>query len=148
MGLSLALPECNIPQRFLLGLDNADSILRECATHRVAYAWGILLVVTVGLAIGASLTQDAAPGRFRIPWWVVILPILLGLLHTMTVYGGLGSSFQTEALEHRLSGMSKRDYLNYKVGDDRTSRSAAASATSAGVLAGSNLLGPFLRADR
>lgn len=148
MGGSLALPECNVPPRFLIGIDNAKSVLRRCAMHRVAFMWGILAVLTLGLLIAAALTAGQPSDKFKVPWWVVALPIVFGLLYAMTTLGSIGGNYDTEVISHKLSGMSKKDYLNYRVGDDRTMRSAAASATSAGVLAGSTLLGPFLRADR
>lgn len=148
MGASLALPECNVPPRFLIGIDNAASVLRQCATHRVAYMWGILLVAVVGLLIAAIVTHANGPDGLVVPWWVILLPLVFGIIYTFTTLGSFSGSFETEKISHKLSGMSKKDYLNYRVGDDRTARSAVASATSAGVLAGSNLLGPFLRADR
>jgi hypothetical protein len=148
MGASLALPECNVPPRFLIGIDNAKAVLQRCATHRVAYVWGILAVVTLGLLIAAIVTADNAADKLKVPWWVILLPIAIGLLYSVMSLRDLDGTYDTEVISHKLSGMSKKDFLNYRVGDDRTARSAAAGATSAGVLAGSNLLGPFLRADR
>jgi hypothetical protein len=148
MGASLALPECNVPPRFLIGIDNARAVLQRCATHRVAYTWGILAVVTLGLLVAAIVTADNPPDKLKVPWWIILLPVAFGLLYAFMSLRNLDGTYDTEVISHKLSGMSKKDYLNYKVGDDRTSRSAYAGATSAGVLAGSNLLGPFLRADR
>jgi len=54
----------------------------------------------------------------------------------------------TEDIEHQLSGMNKRDYISYKAGDDRATKSFLGSATSAGMLSAASLLGPFIRADR
>lgn len=56
--------------------------------------------------------------------------------------------WESEKLEFGLSDMSKKEYLNFKVGDDRTRTNFMASATSASILTGSALLGPFLRGDR
>jgi hypothetical protein len=53
-----------------------------------------------------------------------------------------------EQMELKLGEMSKKEYINYKIGDDRTSRSLVGSTTSALILSGSNILGPFLRGDR
>lgn len=110
--------------------------------------WGFLAVITAALIVGYYITKDkVGTHHFKLPAWLITVPILLAVLFTARSYSATLSQMSTDNIELQLSGMSKKDYLNYKIGDDRTNTSFAASATSAGTLAGSNLLGPFLRAD-
>lgn len=148
MGLRLSRPECNIPTRFLIGIDNSKNILQNCARHRVAYMIGFLTILTIAILIGYFWTKDDPPERFHVPLWLATVPVLYGIIYYFTTFSSLHLELATEQIEYDLSTMSKKDYLNYKIGDDRTAKSVAASATSAGVLSGSNILGPFLRADR
>lgn len=148
MGGNVSRPECNVPTRFLLGLDNARAVVRDCARHRIVYMWGFLLVTVLVILIAWAITYDRPSNEFKVPLWLAGLPLLLGLLYGARSASQARSELSTGEIELTLSGMSKRDYLNYKVGDDRTDKSFAASATSATILAGTNVLGPFLRADR
>jgi hypothetical protein len=78
----------------------------------------------------------------------VPIPLLFGAIYTSGTYRSADTLWETEKLEFSLSDMSKKEYLNFKVGDDRTQTNFLASATSATILTGSALLGPFLRGDR
>jgi Ca2+/Na+ antiporter len=147
MGLSLARPECNIPSRLLIGVDNASAILQSCAAHKRYYALGFCIVVTLVLLVGYFYTRDNSPADFQVPFWLTFMPALIYLFYSVSLSRSLQKSFATENIEYQLSGMSKRDYLNYKIGDDRAAKGFAGSATSAGILASSGLLGPFIRAD-
>jgi len=141
------LPQCNIPERMFIGLDNAPEILSKCRTHTIAYYSGLCLMVTVFLFVGYWLTRDEPSTSFIVPLWLVGIPFMLLLLYSVSKFTQYRSKYDAELLEQQLSGMSKKDYLNYKIGDDRSKLGFAASATSAGVLAGTNLLGPFLRGE-
>jgi hypothetical protein len=107
-----------------------------------------MLVITIVIIVAYIFTFTTPIIGIQVPLWLAIFPALFVLLYMARVGSNLMSDYQSEKLEYTLSGMSKRDYLNYKIGDDRTAKSFAASATSAGVLSGANILGPFLRADR
>jgi len=148
MGTNVSRPECNVPIRMLIGIDNSSSILMSCARHRVAYMWGLTFVFTTVLLVGWSLTREKESTEFRVPIWLVPVPLTLALLYAANVAYQSELDLATERIEQQLSGMSKKDYLNYKIGDDRATRSFMASATSAGILASSGILGPFLRGDR
>ena len=146
--MKLALPECNIPPRLLLGIQNSRSILYACARHRVSYALGFLLVTTLVLFVSYLRTRSKPENTFKVPLWLCFIPAAFWLIYAAQSSYSVDRDTSTDAIEFQLSGMSKKDFLNYKVGDDRASKAFAASATSAGLLSGTNLLGPFLRADR
>jgi hypothetical protein len=148
MGLRLSKPECNVPVRFLIGVDNSRTILKSCATEQVYYMWGFLFVITVAVFIGYLLTRNNPIGSFYIPLWLVLVPIAFGILYQTKSYFNMGTDLASENIEYQLSGMSKKDYINYKIGDDRAAKSFAATGTSAGLLSGTNILGPFLRGNQ
>lgn len=56
IGLVLAKPECNLPSRVFLNVENGQAILSICAMHKMAFVWGVLVVLTGILIIGAILT--------------------------------------------------------------------------------------------
>lgn len=120
----------------------------SCARHKVAYLWGFLLVLVLVLVVAWSITDDRPDYEFKVPLWLVLLPVAYGVIYSMRSVSNFDGDLATEQVEFNLSGMSKRDYLNYKIGDDRTSKSFIGTATSAGLLSGTSLLAPFLRADR
>jgi hypothetical protein len=148
MGLQLSRPECNVPVRFFIGLDNSKTILRSCAGQRIAYVWGFLIIISVAIVIGYLFTRTNEPSEFHIPLWLLVVPAAFGVIYQARIASNLHNDLDAEQMEYTLSGMSKKDYINYKVGDDRTSKSFAATATSAGLLSGTNILGPFLRGDK
>jgi len=148
MGLRLSRPECNVPLRFLIGVDNSRAILKSCARQKVAYMWGFLLVFIIGILIAFLITRTNDPGYFKVPWWLALIPFAFGVLYQYKMYTNLSLDLASENIEYQLSGMSKKDYINYKIGDDRATKSFAATATSAGLLSGTNILGPFLRGDK
>lgn len=131
----------------LLGLDNAEAILMSCARHRVAFVLGLVTVVCLLILIGYYWTADAAPGAFKVDLWLLLIPLGFAFVYSASVGRNLRVELAREQLEYTLSGMSKRDYVNYKVGDDRTAKAFAGSATSATLLAASGIMGPFLRGD-
>ena len=146
--MKLGLPECNIPPRFLIGLQNSKSILLQCARHKVAYVLGFLVVVTAVIVIGYFRTRNDSSASFQIPLWLCFLPAVFFLLYAGQSSFNVERDTSRDAIEYQLSGMTKKDFLTYKVGDDRSATGFLGSATSAGILSGTNLLGPFLRADR
>lgn len=112
------------------------------------YAFGFLSVATLVLVVSYFRTNGSPSGSFKVPLWLCFIPTLFLLIYAAQSSSSVDNDTATDAIEFQLSGMSKKDFLNYKVGDDRASKAFAASATSAGILSGTNLLGPFLRADR
>ena len=144
MGASLGRPECNLPPRMLIGIDNAEHILDNCSRHKILYWLGFAIVATVCIAIGYNYTYNM---DFKIPFWLIFVPLVLLLFYSGSVGRATRLTFRNDLIEQKLSNMSKKDYIGYKIGDDRAAKSFGATAMSSGVLAGSSILGPFLRAD-
>ena len=147
MGLQVSRPECNLPTRMLLGLSNARSVALNCARHKILWVWGFLFVVTIAATVAWYYTKSRPADELKVPAWLITVPPVFGLLYATHARAGALQQLESDAIEQQLSGMSKKDYIGYKIGDDRTATSFAATATSAGVLSGTNLLGPFLRGD-
>jgi hypothetical protein len=154
MGAGPSKPSCAISKRALLNVQNAKDILTDCAKQRIAYVWGVVFIFTLTCLVGYLLTQqheNESPEprkNFFVPLWLTGVPILGGLVYTFRLKEADLASFKTEELEFSLSDMTKRDYLQYRANDDRTQKSFFGTATSAGILSGTNILGPFLRGDR
>jgi FtsH-binding integral membrane protein len=129
----------------LIGIDNAEIILDSCSRHKILFWLGFALVATASLAIGYALTRNDE--IFKIPFWLIFVPTVVLLFYAGTIAQSLKQSWRNESIEHKLSGMNKKDFLGYKIGDDRASKSLGATALSSAVLSGSSILGPFLRAD-
>jgi hypothetical protein len=83
-----------------------------------------------------------------VPPWIVPIPLIFGALYTASIYQAAQMQYETDKIEFGLSDMSKKEFLNFKVGDDRTNTNFLASVTSSSILTASALLGPFLRGDR
>lgn len=145
MGNTLAMPECNLPERMLIGVSNAKSVLRTCSKHKLYYAIGFMIVITMFLCYGYAITRNAPDGEFQIPFWLIGLPAFFIALYSLQL--NKSNNLSSENLEYTLSGMSKKEYLNYKIGDDRAYRGFMSAASSSAMLSGSTLLGPFIRAD-
>lgn len=120
----------------------------QCARLKTMWMLGFLGLLAVVCIIGYGLTRNYPSDKFKVPAWLFLIPIGIFFLYTMSLKTAMDQTLYNESIEFQLSGMSKKDYLVHKSGDDRASKSFAASATSAGLLTGSNILGPFLRGDR
>jgi hypothetical protein len=131
----------------LIGISNARQISLICSRHKILWAWGFLLVITVGLVLGYFYTKSRPTNEFKVPIWLLLVPATFGILYAARQYSYSLQQLNTDNIEIQLSGMSKKDYLNYIIGDDRANQAFLSSATSATMLSGSNVLGPFLRAD-
>lgn len=149
MGLRLSRPDCNLSVRSLLQIDNAREILKSCVSHRISYMSGTLLVLFVVLLWAHVQTRNKDPTtNVVIPLWLVSVPVMFCLVYAYTVQQSVLQEFDTERAEFMLSGMTKRDFLNYRIGDDRASKAFQGTLTSAALLSGTNLLAPYFRADR
>lgn len=144
MGSSLGKPECNLPSRMLIGIDNAELILDNCSKHKILFWLGFAIIATIGISIGYAMSRDQ---EWQIPFWSIFLPFVILLFYSGSIGRSTRQIFRNEVVEQKLTNMSKKDYISYKIGDDRTSKSFGATAMSSAVLAGSSVLGPFLRAD-
>lgn len=153
MGGGPSKASCAVNRRALLNISNARDIITECSKHKIAYAWGIVVVFVVVLIVAHLLTSkyehdDMPRKHLYVPLWLVFVPILFGIMYTMRIRDMDLHSFRSEELEYALSEMGKKEYLQYRANDDRAAKSLLGTATSSSVLATANILGPFLRGDR
>lgn len=144
----LSKPECNVPTRMFLGVENAADILRTCAKHRIFYIFGFMTIVTVFILIGYASTKNNSDQDFHVPLWLIVVPALYVIYFSISVLKSLNDTLASEKLEYELSGMSKKEYINFKSGDDRLKTSFSGSLITTGLLSGSSVFGPFLRGDR
>ena len=113
------------------------------------WALGFALITTLALFFVYWLTRNNDPNNALVlPIWIVFSPIVLFFIYSFSLQKNQRRILDRETLERDLSGMDRKDYLTYKAGDDRASKSFLGSATSAGILSGTNILGPYIRADR
>jgi len=149
MGLEISKPECSLNSRYFLGVEESEEILSVCAKHKLYWFFGLVAVITVGLIVLYIITyNNDNETAIKLPLFIVALPFALFFLYYLTVLPNSKRSFKKEFLEHKLSGMDKKEFLNYKAGSDRAELGFLGSATSASILASSNIMGPYLRADR
>ena len=141
----ISKPECNMPTRMFLGVENASIILRKCAQHRVVYLIGFMTIVTIVLIIGYEFTKKNSTNDFHVPPWILFLPAIYVIFFAFNSFNNLKSNLSAESLEYDLSGMTKKEFINYKSGDDRLSKSFSGSVFTTGLLSGSSVLGPFIR---
>lgn len=130
-----------------IGVENAADILKTCARHRIFYIFGFMTIVTAVLLVGYFSTKDHEPLDFYVPLWLVVLPSLYVLYFAASVLKNVHDTLESEKLEYQLSGMTKKEYINFKVGDDRLKSSFAGSVFTTGLLSGASVLGPFIRGD-
>ena len=137
-----------MPPRFLIGLKEAPSILSECARHNIAYLLGFAIVITIVIFLSYLATQSNGPDAFHVPFFIIPIPLVLVFFYATFAQSNLKNMLDSETYELERSGMSTKEYLNYKIGDDRTTKSLMGSLASSLILSGSGVLGPFLRGDR
>lgn len=148
---------CNVPLRNFLGTKNGLDIARSCANMKIAFTWGVCLVLVIGLMIMHSRTQDQADEfnknpniHYRtivVPYWLAILPALYALYINFTAISSSEDFWKTEELDFKTSDMQKRDYLTYRSSDDKLRTSSAVSLLGTGFIGSTSLFGPYLRAD-
>ena len=131
--------------RTLINVDNARAILTQCARLRVVYMLGFLGIITLVLFFGFLLTRNNASTEFKVPAWLMLIPLAIFLLYSITVKAKLDQQLYNELIEYQLSGMAKKEYIVHKAGDDRSKTPFVASVTSAGILGGVGVLGPWMR---
>jgi hypothetical protein len=107
-----------------------------------------MTIVTVFILIGYASTKNNSDQDFHVPLWLIVVPALYVIYFSISVLKSLNDTLASEKLEYELSGMSKKEYINFKSGDDRLKTSFSGSLITTGLLSGSSVFGPFLRGDR
>ena len=148
-----------MPIRNFLGKPGLNELATSCAIHRVAWAWGFSIVLTVGLlyarkflidqsrnvnADGAKTTESATVP----PLWVCFAPVGLAAGYTVFAQMLAISAAQVEEARFVSSGLGKTEFLSQRSQDDRARFSGIASLCGTAALSIAALFGPFLRADR
>ena len=149
MGLEMSKAECNLHSRYFIGTKRSNEIITSCAKHKIFWFLGLTVILTVCLiAVYLSLRNNDGITALRVPLFIVFIPLALFIVYVFTIGPNSARVFKKESLEQELSGMDKKEFLTYKAGDDRARLGFLGSATSASILASSNVLGPYLRADK
>jgi len=148
---------CNVPLRNFLGSQNGIDIARSCAQMKISFAWGVCTVLCIGLLIMHYVTQkqqdefnkntDITYQTIVVPYWLALLPLVFAVYINFSAIKQAEDFWRTEELDFRTSDMPKRDYLVYRVADDRLKTSSAVSLVGTGFIGSTALFGPFLRAD-
>lgn len=150
--------ECAIPLRNFLGSDIGISVARSCGNMKIAWTLGVCTVLVIALIILHFVTKKqeddyiANPaGKYStvvVPLWLAAIPFGYGIFIWFSAIASAEKYWKTEELNFNTSTMEKKDYLNYRVVDDRLATSSAVSLVGTGFIGSSALFGPFLRADR
>lgn len=149
MGVEISKAECNLNTRYFIGHKNSAQILEICGKHKMFWALGFAIITTIALFFVYWMTRNNDPNSaLTLPIWIAFSPIVLFFIYSLSIQKNQRRLLAKESLEHELSGMERKEYLNYKAGDDRATKGFFGSATSAGILSGTNILGPYIRADR
>lgn len=82
-----------------------------------------------------------------VPLWLSLLPIAYAIYIYFTAVDSAEQYWKTEELHFNTSEMPKKYFLNYRVADDRLSKSSAISLGNTAIIGSSALFGPFLRGD-
>ena len=152
----MSRPECIVPLRNFLGTPYGLSIAKSCATMRVAWIMGACIVLTIGLLISHYITEkqeeEFLAGRENqpsvvVPLWLCALPSLYAIYTFFSATSSSESYWKSEELNFQTSEMPKKDYLNYRVGDDRQKLSSGVAFANTGIIGSTALFGAYLRGD-
>lgn len=148
---------CNVPLRNFLGNEKGLLIASSCAYMKISFIWGLCITLTIGLLIMHFITkhqQDEYNNDITIqyktvvvPFWLVFLPLIYALYIQMTAVKDAENFWRMEELDFKTSEMPKRDFLVYRVADDRLKTSSAISLLGTTFIGSTSLFGPYLRAD-
>jgi hypothetical protein len=82
-----------------------------------------------------------------IPLWAAAIPSAYAAFVYLTAVQSAERYWKTEELMFNTSDMPKKEFLNYRVADDRLARSSDTSLLGTTFIGSTTLFGPFLRAD-
>ena len=149
--------ECAVPLRNFLGSEYGVNVAKSCGHMRIAWMLGACCVISLGLIFSHYVTKSqeqeyiADPiGRkptVVVPLWISLLPIAYATYIYFTAVSSAEQFWKTEELHFNTSEMPKKEFLNYRIADDRLSKSSAVSMANTGIIGASALFGPILRGD-
>lgn len=152
----MSRPECIIPLRNFLETPYGLSVAKSCSTMRVAWVFGACAILTVGLLYSHFVTKkqedEYLAGRESqptvvVPLWLCALPALYSLYVFVSAHSTSENYWKSEELNFHTSDMPKKDYLNYRVADDRQKMSSGVAFANTGIIGSTALFGAYLRGD-
>jgi hypothetical protein len=142
--------ECSIPLRNFLGTKNGLDIARSCGSIRIAWTLGVCLILTLALIITHYVLEkqkEDGNKTLTIPLWAAAIPSAYAAFVYFTAVESAERYWKTEELMFNTSDMPKKEFLNYRVADDRLVRSSETSLLGTTFIGSTALFGPFLRGD-
>ena len=142
--------ECSVPLRNFLGTKHGLDVARSCGNVKIAWTIGACLVISIAILVTHYiLEKEKEDGNTTIviPLWTSIVPLAYGLYIYLTAVNSAENYWKTEELLFNTSEMPKKDFLNYRVADDRLAKSSEVSLLGTTFIGSTSLFGPFLRAD-
>lgn len=149
--------ECAVPLRNFLGSDYGIDVARSCGHMRIAWMLGACTVISIGLIYTHYVTKRqeeqyiADPTNRQptvvVPLWLAVFPIAYATYIYFTAVDSAEQYWKTEELHFNTSEMPKKEFLNYRIADDRLSKSSAISLGNTAIIGSSALFGPLLRGD-
>jgi len=153
----MSRPECAIPLRHFLGTPHGLEVARSCGRMRIAWILGACVVISLGLMYSHYVTKRqedeyiADPTNKNptvvVPLWLCALPIVFAIYTYFSATSSAESFWKSEELNFHTSDMPKRDYLNYRVADDRLKVSSGVALTNTALIGSTALFGSYLRGD-
>jgi hypothetical protein len=146
-----------VPLRNFLGSSYGIDVARSCGHMRIAWVIGACTAVSVGLLYSHYVTKRqeaqyiADPvGRqptIVVPIWLALIPIFYAFYTYFTAVRSAEMFWKTEELHFNTAEMNKKDYINYRIGDDRLKMSSGVAVANTAIIGSSALFGPLLRGD-
>ena len=150
---------CPVPLRNLVS-ESYEVGLRaavNCGKNRIAYVFGVCLILTLGLFLAYLITkkqdeeykQDptSTSPTVVVPLWMCAAPIVYAIYTYYTAIPEAEKLWNTEKLNLQASKMELKDYINFRVGDERAKQGAGFNFVNTSILAGSSLFGKWLRGE-
>lgn len=148
---------CSVPLRNFLGTTNGYKIAVSCASMKIAYTWGVCLTLFVGLFVLHFYTkyqQENFENDLTIkyqtviaPIWLAFIPLVYAVYTQLYAIPNARKYWESEELHFSTSDMPKKDYLVYRIADDRLQTTSAVSLLGTSFIGSTALFGPYLRAD-
>lgn len=142
--------ECSIPLRNFLGTKHGLDIARSCGSIKIAWTLGACVVLSVAIVVTHYVLEkqkEDGNTTITIPLWASAIPAVYAVYVYFTAVESAERYWKTEELMFNTSDMPKKEFLNYRVADDRLAKSSEASLLGTTFIGSTALFGPFLRAD-
>jgi hypothetical protein len=142
--------ECAVPLRNFLGTKHGLDIARSCGTLKISWTLGACLVIASAILITHYILEKQKKegnNTIVIPIWTAAIPLVYAAYVYFNAVQAAEEYWKTEELLFNTSEMAEKDFLNYRVADDRLAKSSDVSLLGTTFIGSTSLFGPFLRAD-